>query len=174
MKNLTREIRIVGPIAFIPLTRGFEAVIDASDVALVAGRLWAARPSQRTAYAQSYRYADGRSHTIILHRLILAAPEGALIDHRDGNGLNNRRANLRFCSRSENSRNRPAPRTNSSGVKGVCWSSRDNRWRASIGVAPGVRKHLGLFLNKEDASTAYAAAAALYHGEFACLSHEAA
>lgn len=165
-----REIQIQGDIAIIPLTRGYEAVIDVEDVPAVEGRFWAARESGNTVYAQCANYTEGKCKTLILHRALLAAPRGVFVDHRDGNGLNNRRSNLRFCNRSENAQNRDAPRNSLSGVKGVCWNVKDRRWRAYIHIAPAARVHLGSFLTIGEAAAAYAQAAIKYHGEFARVS----
>lgn len=167
MRKPLREIRICGDIAFIPLTKGYEAVIDAADVSLVADRFWLVRISGQTGYAQSADYSTGKCKTLLLHRVLLGAPDEFLVDHIDGDGLNNRRANLRLCNRSQNAQNRAAPSHSSSGIKGVCWNARDQRWRAHIQVSPTLRLHLGNFLSKDAAAAAYAAAAVKYHGDFA-------
>lgn len=92
--------------------------------------------------------------------------DGKLIDHRDGNGLNNLPSNLRIATSTENSRNRRKNSNNQSGYKGVCWCAR--KWRAAIRVN-GKLKHLGYFENVTDAALAYDVAAIHYFGEFAHL-----
>lgn len=162
-----RPVRIVGDIAFVPLTLGLEAIIDASDAKIVEGYPWAARRSPRAVYAQANITNDGARATVILHRLLLSAPPGALVDHRDGDGLNNRRSNLRLCGYPENGWNRAVSSASTSGIKGVSWIAKDRRWSARIRAGAGVRVHLGNFLTKEEAAAAYAEAARKYHGEFA-------
>jgi hypothetical protein len=104
-----------------------------------------------------------------MHRQILGLTDPAVqADHVDLDGLNNRRYNLRPCSKAENMRNRGAQRNNKSGFKGVRWHTRDRRWVAKITV-DGKQKHLGYFDTPDAAHAAYAAAAAEHHGEFARL-----
>jgi hypothetical protein len=163
-----RPIRIEGDIAFIPLTKGHEAIIDAGDVPLADGRLWQALVvrrkdgSIRTIYATS-RTGDGR--TVYLHRLIAGEPEGAEVDHRDGDGLLNVRSNLRVCSTSQNNCNRRVSIRNTSGLKGASWNASVGKWLARIKVN-GKQHNLGHFLTPEEAHAAYVAASLKYHGEF--------
>lgn len=88
------------------------------------------------------------------------------IDHIDGDGLNNRIANLREATRAENNRNTGARRTNASGLKGVSWNKKDKRWRADISLN-GKGIYIGNFLTPEEAHKAYAEAADRLHAEFA-------
>jgi hypothetical protein len=101
-----------------------------------------------------------------MHRGILGAAPGQLVDHRDGNGINNTRANLRFCTNSENQYNCRTPRTNTSGYKGVHWHVCNKRFQAQIKIG-GKYHHLGYFLDPIEAARAYDVAALKYHGEFA-------
>ena len=88
------------------------------------------------------------------------------IDHANGDGLDNRIANLRIASRTENNSNRGAPKHNTSGFKGVTWSKREGFWRAQI-----QHKHknhfLGYFVTPEEAHVAYREAASRLLGQFA-------
>lgn len=165
---LARSIRIDGEVAFVPLTQDMTAIIDAADVPLVDGRLWAAARRGSKIYAARSVWANGTNAVELMHRVILAAPTGALVDHIDGNGLLNRRTNLRCASRSQNAMNAPAHSDNSSGIKGVHWSKAHGRWKAEI-CAQGNRRYLGLFDCRDEAAAAYAAAALSLHGEFARL-----
>ena len=88
------------------------------------------------------------------------------IDHRDGNPLNNRWANLRLAAHAENVRNARKRRDNKSGLKGVCWSRQHGKWRADINLNH-TRHFLGLFDAAEVAHLAYRRAARRLHGEFA-------
>lgn len=165
---MKREIIVQGDIAIIPLTKGYFATIDAADAHLVAGYSWHAHTGRCTTYAMRWeRCADGKRRGVLLHRALFAlADPDVHVDHRDKNGLNNRRANLRSCSNAENLRNRGFQRNNVSGFKGVSWHAKGKKWQASIRVS-GSQKHLGLFESAELAHAAYIAAATAMHGEFA-------
>lgn len=169
---MKRPIRIHGDTAHIQLTNGYEAVIDASDVHLVAGTIWFAKVrfgpngSVRNVYAARMTgRAQGKRKYILMHRVIAGTPDTAETDHIDGNGLNNRRFNLRLANRSENQRNQRLSAANTSGVKGVDWQARFQKWRARIKVN-GRSYSLGHHATIEDAAAAYAAASAKLHGEF--------
>jgi hypothetical protein len=87
-----------------------------------------------------------------------------MVDHVDGNPLNNRRSNLRFCTHAQNMKNRKVHRSNKLGVKGVHLAGK--RYRAEIKV-DGQRYGLGSFLTLAEAAAAYKTASARFHGEFA-------
>lgn len=159
-----RPIRVEGNLAYVPLTRGYEAVIDAADAYLVAGVNWNAFVTKHTVYA---RRTSGRParREVLLHRVIMGDPEGVLVDHADCNGLNNRRANLRQATPSQNAHNMRLPKDNKSGFKGVSWHRPSKRWMAEISA--NRRKHyLGIFRTREEAHDAYMAASAKLHGDF--------
>lgn len=164
----TRRIVIEGDIALVPLTKGYVAIIDAADVPLVSGQIWYAQVAKNTVYAVRKEWiVGGKPHMVLLHRAILGLTDtDTRADHKDMNGLNCRRANLRECSHAENLCNRGANRNNTSGFKGVSWFVKNKRWSAQIHVS-GLRKHLGYFDTPEAAHAAYCDAARKYHGEFA-------
>lgn len=164
MSRQPRAIRIEGDVAYVPLTKGYEAVIDAADVPLVGAWSWCASVEACTVYAMRKGPAPDY-RTIRLHRYILGAAPGEDVDHQDRNGLNNRRGNLRFASASENARNRAVSRANTSSFKGVSFNVRDKVWQAHIKL-DGRKKHLGCFSRPSDAAAAYAKASAALHGEF--------
>ncbi len=141
------------------------ALIDECDRDLVARYTWSSfrRPHHSTHYARAK--IDGL--WVLMHRLILAAPKGLEVDHRDGNGLNNQRDNIRVCTRAENQRNK-ASRCGSSRFKGVSFHKASRKWGASI-RRDGVSTHLGLFTREEDAARAYDSFARIYFGDFARL-----
>lgn len=162
-----RPIRIEGNLAYVPLTRGYEAIIDAADVELVKGFLWCATTSKRhTVYAARADREGGRNGRILLHRVIAGSPVGMDVDHIDSNGLNNSRSNLRVATRSQNSYNQRVSKRNKSGVKGVHQHTQTGKWCAQI-RAQGYREHLGSFDTVEEAHAAYKQAAARLHGQFA-------
>lgn len=151
-----RPIRIEGDVAYVPLTRGYEAVIDAADVHLVDGRYWHALVRKHTVYARC---------GVFIHRTIMGAPLGMEVDHINGDGLDNRRSNLRLATHAQNTRNRRRPRTNTSGFKGVHLHKSAGKWVAQITNA-GKYLYLGLFETPESAYAARVAASAELHGEF--------
>lgn len=107
----------------------------------------------------------------LAHRLAWLTVYGywpaAEIDHINGMRHDNRIANLREATRTENARNRKLPRHNTSGHKGVTWDAAANKWKSRVGVGRGVQRSLGYFDKLEDAAAAYAAAAGIHHKEFA-------
>ncbi|MDB5445684.1 MAG: putative DNA-binding protein [Phenylobacterium sp.] len=159
-----RAIRVVGDIAFVTLTKGYEAVIDAADVPLVSGRNWYAQIAAGTVYAARSEMIHGRQRCVLMHRVIIGAPSDHEVDHRDLNGLNNRRRNLRIASRQQNLANRGKLRNNTSGRKGVRQHGRG--WIAEI-EANGARYYLGRFTTIDQASAAYHGAAVVLFGQFA-------
>lgn len=111
-----------------------------------------------------------KQRPILIHRLILNAPEHLEVDHIDGNRLNNQRSNLRLATSSQNKMNRGPRKDNTSGYKGVSWHSQRLKWTARV-KAGQKYIHLGLFDSKEAAALAYNSAARLLHGEFAWLNN---
>lgn len=105
---------------------------------------------------------------ILMHRLVINAPDGAYVDHIDGNSLNNTRENLRLCTIAQNAMNRPMQANNKTGYKGVAFSNREQRFRAMIQFN-GKRIHIGYFKDAEAAARAYDNAAKKYFGEFAWI-----
>lgn len=167
-KRFVRPIRIEGNIAYVPLTKGYVATIDAADVPLVEGFNWCAFVTPRwTVYAgRGSSHDDGKHLAIRMHRVIIGAAHGLAVDHIDGNGLNNRRSNLRLATRAQNQHNRGVRADSASGLKGVLRHALTGRWRAYIRV-DGKKIHLGYFDTAEAAHAAYSAAAHRLHGEFA-------
>lgn len=163
-----REIQVKGDIAIIPLTQGYVAVIDAQDVPLVEGFRWHAKVQRRSVYAARRRRAGSEgSETVRMHRVIADAADGMDVDHLNHDGLDNRRSNLRVCTRSENMHNQRLSKANTTGYKGVRWSRADNKYVACIKLR-GKRIYLGAFDNAEDAHEAYCKASKRLHGEFGC------
>lgn len=163
-----REPRIVGDIAYIPLSdaKPVEAIIDAVDVPLIAGRNWGW--SSRYVRTVVYLGKGKRDKQVFLHRHITGALPDEDVDHIDGDGLNNRRANLRRCTHAQNGANRPAPSSNKSGYKGVSFCRQTGRYRAILGV-DGKKFRAGRFDTAEEAARAYDALAKEKLGAFAYL-----
>lgn len=156
--------------AEIPLTRGMTAVVDRADLELVSGYAWYAHKARNTWYARTDIGTRKIRHRVYLHRL-LAGVEGAEVDHENGNGLDNRRSNLRVASRSLNAANTPG-RGGASRFKGVAWDASKGRWVASVMVNKH-RLHLGRYDSEDDAARAYDAGALRHFGEFARLNFPA-
>lgn len=161
-----RPIRVDGDLAYITLTKGYEAVIDAADVHLVDGVNWYANTDGNTVYAQRGAYANGAQKTTRLHRVLMGVNDELLVDHIDGDGLNNRRSNLRLATREQNNRNQRLVKRNSSGFKGVSWDKKERKWLAQIRV-DGRSRNLGRYKTPEQAHAAYCAASLKIYGEFA-------
>lgn len=147
----------------IPVTRGLCAVIDDADFDLVGSFKWHTLMQPTNTYAvRNVKLQDGRWGTERMHVVLTGWPE---TDHANGDGLDNRRANLRRATRSQNSLN-GSSRGGSSPFKGV--SLKEGRWRARIKV--NYREiYLGRFSTPEEAAKAYDDAARDLAGEFAAL-----
>ena len=160
-----RPIRIDGSVAYVPLTRGYEAIIDAADIAIVDRWNWYADVDAHTVYAVRSAKEGGKQSTIIMHRLLVDAPAVMEVDHINGNGLDNRRLNLRLATRSQNMRNKGLSVSNTSGFKGVSWHKSESKWQARITLHRKTR-YLGLYPTPEAAHAAYCEASTILHGTF--------
>jgi len=150
----------------IPLTKGLFATIDDGDYTWLAQWKWCVITT-----GSRKQYAGRRSQNvlILMHRFITNAPGGLDVDHKDGDGLNNQRHNLRIATRRQNSSNQHAQLVDkTSRFKGVNRDKQTSKWRASIRVN-GKLRYLGIFADEADAASAYDAAARKHFGEFARL-----
>ena len=144
---------------------GCEILVDDSDFDLLSNFKWYI---VGRSYCDTHRYAitriDGK--TVSMHRMIMMADKGEVIDHKNHNTLDNRRCNLRKCSSQQNMQNMTKRTNGSSKYKGV--QKRDNRWRATIGHN---RKtvYLGSFVSENEAAQAYNEAASRLYGKFAFI-----
>ncbi len=167
---LYRRMRYGYAFRRIALTQGRFAIVDPADYERLSRCKWrlCKTKGKNVLYAErSIRRSDGTYSRILMHRQLIRPPGGYVIDHVNGCGLDNRRANLRLATVAQNAWN-ANKRGGRSGYKGV-WLAKDKGlWRASI-VCCGKRRHLGYFRDKRDAAKAYDRAARQYHGEFAVL-----
>ncbi|MBP3954935.1 endonuclease [Gemmata sp. G18] len=155
------------------MTRGFVALIDDKDYPLVSRYKWHVHEDDSSTESRFYAHTNvpktaNRPRTKLqLHRLIMNAQPGEKIDHRSGDGLDCRRANLRSSTDSQNGGNRGSF-TGTSKYKGVSWSAEKRAWRAAI-YHDGRTRFLGYFGSEDEAATAYDREAVAIHGEFARL-----
>ena len=167
---LCRRLRYGYAFRRIPLTQGQFAIVDPADYETLSRHKWrlCKTRGKNVLYAErTIRRSNGKYSRILMHRELIQPPRGYVIDHVNGCGLDNRRANLRLATAAQNAWN-TGKRGGGSGYKGV-WLAKDKGlWRASI-VCHGERKHLGYFRDKCDAAEAYDRAAQEYHGQFAVL-----
>lgn len=148
----------------IPLTKGYEAIVDDGDYEELSKYKWTAAEESHNVYA--YRRADGKS--VKMHTVLVGVP-GLEVDHVNRNGLDNRRCNLRACTHGENMRNAAKKMWRgkaSSQFKGVRWAK--GRWQARI-VVDKKESHLGRFSSEIAAAVAYDQAARVRFGKFARL-----
>jgi hypothetical protein len=143
-------------------------LIDEEDVAHVERYKWSPRVHERTTYAQANVWRNDQRSTLVLHRFIARAQDNEHVDHRNGDGLDCRKANLRTCLKFQNNRNARVRTDNTSGYKGVSWWKHGERWTAGI-MLDGKRRHIGYFPTAEDSARAYDAVAQWLWGEFAWL-----
>lgn len=164
----------------IPLLHGLSATIDRDNyeaihtVGLPNNLFWSGRICDHHWFAKvkshtSYVVTKLSSHIeLALHRVVLDAKQLEIVDHRDGNGLNNCRSNLRIATCADNARNRRVNRATRTGYKGVAFHKETGKYEAYIRV-DRKKHHLGLFATAEMAAHAYDRRAIEAFGEFAAL-----
>lgn len=158
------------PVSYkeVPLSQGLAALVSPEDYEMVSQFTWCACKNGPRFYARRSDYSAGKGVTVSMHRMIMNPPDGCVVDHIDGNGLNNQRSNLRIATNLENSWNQRKRSDSTSGFKGVYWDKQNASWRAMIKVH-GKRKHIGRFVDVQEAAKAYDRNAKEYFGEFAAL-----
>lgn len=148
----------------VPVGKNYVALVDKSDFRLVRGKTWHARiDGTRVSAGHSYRDpATKKTVNVHMHRLIMGAVAGQIVDHANGNALDNRRLNLRFATPAQNAANRRS--VGASRYLGV--TRERGLWTASI-YPDGKSIHLGTWPTEQLAAAAYNRAATLIHREFA-------
>ncbi len=148
-----------------------EILVDDEDYQSVIKINWHIAKFKNTFYAikNGKRIGGGkRENQILLHRFILGITDSnILIDHKDHNGLNCQKSNIRVCNYSQNNTNK-RKRENSASIRLGVFKSKSGKWFSNI-TSNGITECLGTFLNEEDAAKAYDSRAKELHGEFANL-----
>lgn len=161
----------------IVLTKGKIAFVDDEDYEQTMKYRWRAQQEKTRNGNLWYAIISSFSHPIVtptgqrywmMHRLLLQAVPGQMVDHVNGNGLDNRKCNLRWCTNSQNQANTDRHPRGSSQYRGVHWRIRDQKWGATIKIMKRTYR-LGHFLSEEEAAIAYDHAALAAWGEFARL-----
>lgn len=156
----------------IPLSQGKFALVDDEDYEYLNQWKWYAwkHYKHKTFYAvRNIRLGNNTRTTIFMHRVILGLTDSKIQgEHRDNEGLNNLRSNIRPCTNSQNQMNRGVILNTTSGFKGVSWSRERNKWISQISIS-GKQKNLGRFTSKIEAAEKYNEAAIKYYGEFSKL-----
>lgn len=145
------------------------ALVDDEDFAELSKHKWYAHEKRSgLLYAEWHSHADPATYkrsTILMHRVVMKTPDGMEVDHRNGNGLDNQKQNLRTCTHEQNNRNARKRRDNTSGYKGVI-PYKNSKWMAHINFN-GKHTTLGYYPTPELAYDAYCKAAKELHGDFA-------
>jgi hypothetical protein len=150
----------------IPLTRGMVALVDDADYEALSHWSWSIHDNGRQMYAKRRSNVAGHDNVVKMHRQLMLPDPGQVVDHINGNGLDNRKANLRIASKSNNGANRSKTIVNTSGYKGVFWHAQTRKWL--VKVKRGGRQHyVGIFSDPIDAALAYDARAIELFGEYA-------
>src|SRR5436853_3476103 len=137
-KRRVRRHEVVQPldqsIRLIPLTKGQNAIVDVIDYGRLMQWNWYSKWNihTRSFYAMNRSQIDRKHCNTWMHRVVLNLPSDRFADHINGNTLDNRRQNLRECTKTENAFNSRLHKNNKSGYKGVSWHSIYGKWMAQI------------------------------------------
>lgn len=153
---------------YIPLTRGKVAIVDDIDYPELSKYKWQYSILKSTEYARRGVFVEGKTKTIRMHRQIMGVIKGQEIDHLNRNGLDNRRENLRICTRAENVRNVRKRKDSPNEYKGTHFVEWKQQWLARIQIK-GRRIAQGYFKTELEAAKAYDKLAKKHHGVFASL-----
>lgn len=150
----------------IKLIGGRVAIVDECDYDALSMYKWYSSPNGYV--RRNNATQGGKRESVSMHRQImgLKTGDGCVVDHINGDKLDNRRSNLRVCYQAQNKMNCGSYRSNTSGFKGVTWDKRCGKWLAQI-MVNHKNYNLGRFATPEDAHRAYCEAADRMHGEFA-------
>lgn len=168
----------------INLTQGQVALVDDEDYEYLNQWKWCAHKDGNTYYAERSQRHNGKDVFYKMHRVIMNTEKGMVVDHKDHNGLNNQKDNLRNCTHSENSKNRLSKTGSASKYLGVSLETKNQIYISRVtGLAKkytnsyytvainidGKLKHIGTFKDEKKAALKYNEVALKHHGEFARL-----
>lgn len=160
-------------VGYLVTYRGELVTVDWGDYLVLRNFKW--RSHERGYIRTSIRidHEDGSYgyQVLSVHRLVMGARPGQLVDHIDGNPFNNCRSNLRIATSAQNVWNSRCRKNSKSKYKGLTWVAKRKNWRVRI-RANGELIELGCFRDRDAAVKAYNEAAKKYHGEFAWLNKE--
>jgi len=152
----------------IKLTRGLTTVVSSSDYLLVLKRKWQAATAYGTYYAVRTEQRNNVRRRITLHGFLLKPPKGLFVDHINGDGLDNRRSNLRIVTRAQNQQNRRVRYKKTSSYKGISYNKNNGMWTVSI-THEGETLICGSFANEIQAAMHYDKFAIRLFKDYACL-----
>lgn len=150
----------------IQLANGKVCLVDDGDYKMLSMYGWYAKENSNTTYVYTQLHKNKTRRTVHIHQMLLLPPDGYVVDHINGNGLDNRRSNLRLCTQSQNRMNSKKSNRNNAGIKGVGWSKDNNKWYAYI-TFEKVMRNLGHYINKDEAINARKQAEEKYYKEYA-------
>lgn len=152
-------------MSIINITQGKVAIVDAEDFEQINQWRWFANRKGKLWYVGRWVTIEGKKYQVYMHRFITNAPKGKVVDHINGNGLDNRRSNLRICTHRENLRNRGATSKNEYGNKCIYWDKSRNQWSVRVNVG-GKLAYLGRFKDLAKAILVRDNFLKEFHGEF--------
>lgn len=155
---------------YLQLPRNHRTLLDAKWFEMLHLLDWSLDASKGRLYAFRIVNVNGQRVRESMHRVIMDAQQGEEIDHINGDGLDNRESNLRFCTHQENGRNTKKYRNSTSIYKGVSWHQSSGRWQVQIKV-DGRQNYLGIFPTQDAAALVYNEAAIRLFGRFANLNN---
>ena len=168
---LYRRLRYGYPFRRIRLTQNKYAIIDPDDYPKISKYKWHAAKGGTTFYVVRSKWCKITKicRDVRMHRVIIEVPDDYYVNHINGNGLDNRKANLRPATAAQNNQNARRPKRNAySKYRGVTWEKSKQRWRAHLSCNKRTI-HAGYFNDELKAANAYDNAAKKYHREFAVL-----
>lgn len=157
----------------IELSKGQVAIVDDEDFERIAQYRWCTAIHGKLMYARRTVYILGsgaenpKYRTEMMHDLILPPNDGFVVDHKNGNSLDNRRQNLRYATRSQNRVNSVTNKNSTTGHNGVYYrSGRSKPWCTAISIGGGKKKYIGYYATREEAISKYLIATTKQWGEF--------
>lgn len=173
MPRFSKRVRAIfececGKHAWSPLDTWAVVLVSPQDVPVLWSRRWQLRFQRGKAYVRYNLKVAGVQTVLYLHRGIAGAANGQQVDHRNRNGLDNQRSNLRPADQAQNNANAVKRSGCTSFFKGVAWEKRSEKWVAYIN-AGGKRVQIGLFQDERKAAHAYDERARASFGRFARL-----